>query len=406
MLSWLKQFNIFCLLDGNDHEGTFEWMAGVGMKREIKLSEQPFDSLQTFAGQPSWLFGHLSYELKNDIENLSSAHQPFIDFGKGYFFEPLHILRCSGGNLVIETGEGDGRELFDEIERSIPLMGNVNQHPVLAKPVLSREEYIHIINKLKEHIRRGDCYEINFCQEFQANDVVIDPYVLYAGLSSISPNPFSALYRHNDLYCACASPERFLKKEGSAIISQPMKGTSRRDAADPVTDKRNREHLRLSEKERSENVMIVDLVRNDLSRFCMEGSVQVEELFGIYPFSQVWQMISTIKGEVLPGMHWVDMVKSCFPMGSMTGAPKRRVMQLIDEYEPTARGLFSGALGYINPAGDFDFNVVIRSIFYDAAAKKLSFQAGGGITFNSDPGLEYEESMLKAKAMISVLGGN
>ncbi|HSN60602.1 MAG TPA: anthranilate synthase component I family protein, partial [Ferruginibacter sp.] len=268
---------------------------------------------------------------------------------------------------------------------------------------ICKAAYIDAVNALKQHIKRGDCYEINFCQQFFAKDAVIDPLYTYSRLMELSPSPFASLYKLNDKYCLCASPERYLKKSGISILSQPIKGTSKRNNLDEMEDIASKNKLQSSSKERSENVMIVDLVRNDLSRICKEGSVQVEELFGIYSFPQVHQMISSIKGELREGLHWTDAIKATFPMGSMTGAPKKRVMELIDEYETTSRGLFSGSIGYINPDGDFDFNVVIRSIFYDETERNLSFSAGGGITFNSNAADEYEESMLKASVIIKVL---
>jgi para-aminobenzoate synthetase component I len=212
------------------------------------------------------------------------------------------------------------------------------------------------------------------------------------------------LYKLDDTFCICASPERYLKKEGHKIFSQPIKGTSKRDLVNAANDLQNKNYLSANEKEKSENVMVVDLVRNDLSKVCREGTVKVEELFGVYSFPQVHQMISTISGQLKDNVHWVDIIKATFPMGSMTGAPKKRVMELIEQYEKTKRGLFSGAIGYVNPDGDFDFNVVIRSIFYNASRKYLSFNAGSGITFYSDAEKEYEECLLKAAAMKKVVG--
>jgi para-aminobenzoate synthetase component I len=218
-----------------------------------------------------------------------------------------------------------------------------------------------------------------------------------------SPNPLAAMYKFNNRYCICASPERYLQRKGNTILSQPIKGTSKRDLADPVNDAINKQYLLTSQKEKSENVMVVDLVRNDLSKVCVESSVKVDELFGVYSFPQVHQMISTVSGVVNENINWIDAVKATFPMGSMTGAPKKKVMELIDQYEQTKRGLFSGALGYIKPNGDFDFNVVIRSILYNDDTNYLSFQAGSGITFYSDAEKEYEECLLKAAAMLKIL---
>jgi para-aminobenzoate synthetase component 1 len=222
-------------------------------------------------------------------------------------------------------------------------------------------------------------------------------------LLEISPTPFSALYGLNGKYLICASPERFLKKTGSEIISQPMKGTARRD----LQDKNNDDHLKQSlfedAKERAENVMVVDLVRNDLSKVCKDGSVKVDELFGVYSFPQVHQMVSTVSGELKEKVSFSEIIKATFPMGSMTGAPKIRVMELIDQYEPTGRGLFSGSVGYIDAEGNFDFNVVIRSILYNASTSNLSYYAGSGITFYSDAEKEWEECLLKAEAIRQVL---
>ena len=200
----------------------------------------------------------------------------------------------------------------------------------------------------------------------------------------------------------CASPERFLQKRGMQLISQPIKGTSKRDM-DPVKDTTNKNHLTSSTKEKSENVMVVDLVRNDMSMVCEKGSVKVKELFGVYSFPQVHQMISTVEGTLSSGLKFTDAIEACFPMGSMTGAPKKRVMELIEDYEFSERGLFSGSIGYITPEGDFDFNVVIRSIFYNKNRKEVSFFAGSGITFYSNAEEEYEECLLKAKALVEVL---
>ena len=271
------------------------------------------------------------------------------------------------------------------------------------KGLLSKEEYIGKINKLKWHIQRGDCYEINFCQEFYAENAEIEPHRVFSELMKVSPNPFSAFYRLNDKYLLCASPERFLLKKNNQLVSQPIKGTMKRNLQDRRVDEALKKELRESPKEQSENVMVVDLVRNDLSRICEEGSVKVEELFGIYSFPQVHQMISTITGDLKKDMGLLQILNAVFPMGSMTGAPKHRVMELIDEYESQSRGIFSGSVGYISSEGDFDFNVVIRSIMYNSSEKYLSYQVGSGITFYSNAENEWEECLLKAEAIKKVL---
>jgi para-aminobenzoate synthetase component 1 len=270
-------------------------------------------------------------------------------------------------------------------------------------PRFTRAEYLSTVSALQQHILRGDCYEINFCQEFYARPAQIDPYATWRALSLASPNPFAAFYRLGARYLLCASPERFLKKSGDQLFSSPIKGTAPRHRQDATADEQQRQRLHASGKDRAENVMVVDLVRNDLARICKPGSVRVAELFGIYAFPQVYQMISTITGEMVPGADWTDAVRACFPMGSMTGAPKNRVVQLIARYERSGRGLFSGAVGYVTPMGDFDFNVVIRSLLYDQESRYLSYQVGSGITFYSDPEAEYEECLVKAEGIRKAL---
>ena len=303
--------------------------------------------------------------------------------------------------MEIEAEDPNG--VWDKIN-AMQEVEKIPAGPSRIEQRFSREEYIETIQRLKQHILRGDCYEINFCQEF-FGEIKIDPVHVYQKLASLSPNPFSAFYRVHDQWLLCASPERFLRRKGRELLSQPIKGTSRRIMANEKEDQLSRDFLMHSEKDRSENVMVVDLVRNDLSKVCEEASVKVDELFGIYSFPQVHQMISTVSGTVKEDLPFTDIIRACFPMGSMTGAPKKKVMELIEKYERTRRGIFSGAVGYIDPNGDFDLNVVIRSIMYNAATDYVSIQAGSGITFYSDPEQEWEECMMKMEAMRRVVSG-
>jgi len=408
MLNWVNRFSIFCFLDNHQYQiepHTLECILAAGVKRQfLSHGGNAFENFQSFISEKkSWLFGHLGYDLKNEIEALTSSHPDYIEFPDIFFFEPEIIFRLTENKIYIEGADNPGK-IYQEIQNmSLPGSQSPANWKLSIQERISKKEYIDIINKLRDHILRGDCYEINFCQDFFAENVEIDPLVVYKKLSSVSPNPFSALYKLNEKYLICASPERYLKRQGNKILSQPIKGTSSRFLPDRNKDEISKEELHRSEKDRSENVMVVDLVRNDLSRICKEGKVKVEELYGIYSFPQVHQMISTISGELRDEITFAEIIKATFPMGSMTGAPKKRVMELIEQYEKTKRGIFSGALGYINPAGDFDFNVVIRSILYNAGRKYLSFQAGSGITFYSDAGKEYEECLLKAEAIRNVL---
>lgn len=406
MLNWVQQFSIFCLLDNHQYQiapHSEEFLLAAGMRRSISLpAGQALASLQALINEkPAWLFGHLAYDVKNETASLHSSHPDHLQFPDVFFFEPEILIRVSGSQLEISAE--DPAAVFAAISRTSQAFPAEAAQRLKIQNRMSKEAYIDIIRQLQQHIRRGDCYEINFCQEFYAENASINPLLLYERLSSLSPNPFAGLYKVHDKFLVCASPERFLKKQGNKILSQPIKGTIRRTRTDVITDEKLKQELFSSAKDKAENVMVVDLVRNDLAKICIEGTVRVEELYGIYSFPQVHQMISTVSGQLKNDASFENIIQATFPMGSMTGAPKKRVMELIEQYEKTRRSIFSGALGYINPEGDFDFNVVIRSIMYNAGRRYLSFQAGSGITFYSDPEKEWEECLLKAAAITHVL---
>ncbi len=402
MLNWTKQFSILAFMDSNsypDPYGRYEFLSAVGCMCEMNSLEE---AEGVFAAQPDWMFGHLNYDHKNTLEPKLHSGKPAL---KGYkevsFFVPETVCRMERGGLsfVIETVH-DPDQIFAAILREkIPEYTNLPK--VQFELRVGRDAYIETVQKLRAHIREGDCYEINFCNEGHAIAEIAEPLGLFRVLNSLSPAPFASYYRNGDHHLVCASPERYLCKAGDRLISQPIKGTSAR-SADPQIDSCLRTDLRNSEKEQAENVMIVDLVRNDLARCCVPGSVQVEELFGIYSYPSVHQMMSTVSGQIGEGQSLLHPVCCSFPMGSMTGAPKFKVMELIEQYEPVRRELYSGTVGYVSPAGDFDFNVVIRSLFYNAATHYLCFQSGGAITYDSDPAAEWDEMQLKASAMANV----
>ena len=407
MLSWANQFSICCFLDNsnyNDKHHSYECLLATEAVDLFSPQQNILAAIKEFyKAHGDWLFGHFNYDLKNEIEDLHSYHSDQIGFPAVFLFQPKTVIKIQESAVIISCLKQQPGEIFDAINASIIK----EQEPVQHISIQSRTGkaiYLQNIEALRQHILHGDCYEINYCMEFFAEDAVIDPLSIYQQLTEISPNPFSCFYKLNDKYLLCASPERYLKKEGTKIISQPIKGTIQRNTLDKTADEANKKSLFESSKDRSENVMVVDLMRNDLSKICKENSVQVEELFGIYSFPQLHQMISTISGELDDDIDLADILKATFPMGSMTGAPKKRVMELIEQYEQTKRGIFSGAVGYITPEKDFDFNVVIRSIMYNAADQYLSYQVGSGITFYSNAGEEYEECLLKAKAIEKVLG--
>jgi para-aminobenzoate synthetase component 1 len=289
---------------------------------------------------------------------------------------------------------------FEQIQNQM-IAQDKQEHSLEIKPRIQQEEYHQKVATVLEHIHRGDIYEANFCQEFYAENATINPLEVYRELNAISEPPFATFLKVDDQFLLSASPERYLRKEGNKIISQPIKGTARR-SSNKIKDQQIALELEQDPKERSENIMIVDLVRNDLSRTAKKGSVNVEELCKVYSFKQVHQMISTVVSEIEATTHPVDVIKDTFPMGSMTGAPKISAMKIIEELEATKRGLYSGAVGYFTPEGNFDFNVVIRSILYNQQKQYISFSVGSAITAKSTPEKEYEECLLKAKAMKSV----
>ncbi len=404
MLGWGNQFNICCFLDNHNyhflHTGV-ECVLAAGAVNAVSASAgNAFEALRLFSDTFSndWLFGHFNYDLKSETEDVAfSVKEDRVLFPDLFFFIPETIIILGRNEISISSQTHTHQQVFDEL--CAANISNIAAQSITFSQRFSQAEYIATINNLKKHILRGDCYEINFCMEFFAQNISINASQTYLSLSSVSPNPFAAYYKLNDKYLLCASPERYLKKTGNKILSQPIKGTSQRNHTNRLQDEQYKQQLYESVKERAENVMVVDLVRNDLSKVCREGSVQVDELFGMYTFPQVHQMISTISGTIKSDLHWLDAIKATFPMGSMTGAPKKKVIELIDRYEKSKRGIFSGAVGYITPDNDFDFNVVIRSLMYNETNRYLSYQVGSGITYYCDPQMEYEECLLKAEGI-------
>ncbi len=378
---------------GNNNTQLHEYKQVIasGAKRTISGNHNNLNELYGFLDQckqnKEFAFGYFTYDVKNQLEQLNSLHEDHINFPDYYFFVPEILYTV---NAIQD----------DALVQHLLTGGYKNAINLTAK--VSKETYTKNVEQIKQHIIAGDVYELNYCMEFFTKGVNINPLQVYAALNQCSPTPFSAYLQLNNLYLMCASPERFLKKTGNNIYSQPIKGTIKRGKTEEE-DKQLRNELFNSEKERAENLMIVDLVRNDLARSCETGSIKVDELFGIYSFKQVHQMISTVSGKVLDDMHPLDIIKHAFPMGSMTGAPKVMAMKLIEQYEATKRGLYSGAVGYFNPNGDFDFNVVIRSLQYNSQNKYLNAMVGSAITYDSIAEEEYNECLLKAQAILQAI---
>lgn len=409
MLQWAHRSNILLFLDSNEYQhtvGRYECLLGVGAYEQYTQIDADFSSLKKDAqGNKDWLMGHLTYDFKNRLEKLQSRHPDYLQFPEAAFFRPQIVcyIPRGGHHFVVESLDIEPEQVWAEI-CATAIVPITPQEPIRLKKRIEEDDYCQLIRLIKEHIRQGDCYELNFCNEAYCSDVQLDPLAVFHRLNHLSPAPFAAYYQSQDRYMMCASPERYLYQEGNRVLAQPIKGTSARGVG-PEADEMAKKQLYESTKERAENVMIVDLMRNDLARFCIPGSVQVDELFGIYAFPQVHQMISSISGRMKEGTDIFDALRYTFPMGSMTGAPKVMVMELIDRYEQARRSLFSGTVGYISPDGNADFNVVIRSLFYNRATAYLSYQTGGAITYDSDPQQEWAETCLKAAAIEKVLGG-
>jgi para-aminobenzoate synthetase component 1 len=409
LVAWGQQFREITFLDSNsfsDEFSSFDCVLAVDAFTSIKTDyHNAFEDLKQYQQTTKdWLFGYLSYELKNDVEQLQSNNYDGLDFPDLFFFQPKKVFLLKGNQLEIQylnMCDDEIEDDFDEINNFV-LNSDVTLSTVVVQQRITKQNYLEKVSKLQEHIHHGDIYEANFCMEFFAENAVINPLEKFLKLNAISQAPFTVFFKNNKQFLLSASPERYLKKEDENLISQPIKGTAKR-ILDPIEDEKSRNNLAQDPKERAENIMITDLVRNDLSRTAQKATVVVKELCGIYSFLQVHQMISTITSKIDPQYSAVDALRTTFPMGSMTGAPKLSAVKIIEELEETKRGLYSGAVGYFSPNGNFDFNVVIRSILYNQENQYVSFSVGSAITSLSIPENEYEECLLKAKAMLEVL---
>lgn len=397
----MKKWKNVCFLNSNDGTG----LLAFGIQNEFILEKgQSVDQLQHYiqANSGSYLFGSLSYELKNEFEKLTSSHTDDLAYPLAHFWVPKFVIQLEKEKFEYLQGE-QNEESFTFLDYFMEeeIDHNFHSFPYRFKARTTKERYISQVEKLKNHIQRGDIYEVNYCQEFYAENVVLDyPLDTYFKLNRITKAPFSTFLETEKHAIFCGSPERYLKRSGNTIISQPIKGTAPRGITVDA-DETWKQHLQNDPKERAENIMIVDLVRNDLSRIAKKGSVHVSELCGIHTFETVHQMISTVECEVEQDLPFMDILKASFPMGSMTGAPKVEAMKIIDETEDFNRGIYSGSIGYIRPNGDFDFNVVIRSLIYNREKQYLSCAVGGAITILSDPEKEYEECQTKIQKILT-----
>lgn len=410
LLCWSQQFETAIFLDSNNYQQqytSFDAVIAVDEFTSIKTDfHNAFGKLQEYqTTTKDYIFGYISYDVKNDNEQLSSNNFDGLDFADLFFFQPQKIIFIEG-NIVefqyLKMMDNEMENDFAKIQQYNNYEIQQSTTDIKIKLRTHKDEYQEKVAAILQHIHRGDIYEANFCQEFYAENTEINPLKVYQDLNNISEPPFAVFLKINHHYLLSASPERYIRKEGNKIISQPIKGTAKR-LKSKFYDEKIASDLAKDAKERSENVMIVDLVRNDLSKSAIKGSVKVEELCKVYSFKQVHQMISTVVCEIDEKITPIQVLKDTFPMGSMTGAPKVSAMKIIEKYENTRRGLYSGAVGYFTPNGNFDFNVVIRSILYNQEKKYVSYSVGSAITAKSNPEKEYEECLLKAKAMKFVL---
>ncbi len=411
LLLWSQQFDDIVWLDSNQHQdqySSYDAVLAADAFTAIRTDYfDAFERLKEYQGlTKDWIFGYLTYDLKNTSEKLKSENFDALEFPDLYFFQPKKLFLIKGNRVEIQYLKMVDDDIEDDLKNIestvISSVVEKSKTPIKIKLRIHKDQYFEKANAMLAHIQRGDIYEANFCQEFYAEDSVINPLETFKKLNEISKPPFATFLKVEDKFLLSATPERYIKKDGNTVISQPIKGTAKR-SNNKKEDLKLAEALSKDEKERSENIMIVDLVRNDLSHTATKGSVKVAELCKVYSFLQVHQMISTVSSKVAIETNPVDILKTTFPMGSMTGAPKISAMKIIEDLEEIKRGLYSGSVGYFKPNGDFDFNVIIRSILYNESKKYISYSVGSAITSKSDPLKEYEECLVKAKAMREVL---
>ncbi|MFV0530812.1 MAG: anthranilate synthase component I family protein [Flavobacteriales bacterium] len=407
---WANQSSTSLVLDSNhypDQSEKFDFIIVKGSENTLSLSshKKAFKRLEIFKKEiDDWIFGYFSYDLKNDTENLTSQNNDSLKFPELFFFQPKKILFIKNRTVTFSYLPQYSHEIESDIEMLEKIQLNTDFQSVsfFLTSRTSKENYLKNCMEIIEKIHLGTVYEMNYCIEFFSKNTVISPINLFIKLNKYNKAPFAVFLKHKNIHVLSNSPERFLKKEGSILTAQPIKGTRKRGKT-KEEDIVLIQDLKNSVKDRAENTMIVDLVRNDLSKIAQHNSVHVTEYCKVYTFETVHQMISTIQCRVDKELSSVEIIKANFPMGSMTGAPKINAMKFIEDFEDHKRGIYSGAVGYITPNDDFDFNVVIRSLLYNSDNQHLSLSVGGAITALSNPEEEYEECLTKAQAVLTLL---
>ncbi|MEQ9188771.1 MAG: anthranilate synthase component I family protein [Cryomorphaceae bacterium] len=405
LLTFLEKQDLGMCFSGSGWNTDAEYFAGFGAIERFD-GRHVNEAIAFCEHHADYLFCHLSYDTKNHIEALHTQCKDHMGFPMYSFFVPALVIEVQGETVDLlyhphRSSEEEVRAHFTTITDQISDT-SINAQLGKAFRHIHKSQYLRDIGSLKQHIQRGDVYQGNYCQEFLWEKTEVNGDELFGYGFERMPNPFSVFYRNGQHSLLSFSPERFLRFEGNSVTSQPMKGTAPRHD-DPAIDLEHKMALRNSEKDRRENVMIVDLVRNDLSRYAVPGSVIASDLYTIETYPRVHQMHSTVRAEMRSGVHPLRVLLGAFPMGSMTGAPKIRAMQILDELEHSRRGVYSGTVGFFKPNGDGDFNVIIRSLVVNKKDKLLSCHAGGGITALSDPEAEYEESLVKARPIFDLV---
>ena len=358
--------------------------------------------------------GYLSYEMAHHLEvlpNHAADDLGLPEMNIGLYDWVIAHDHASKSTWAVATGLPQGTSKAAQ-ERMEWIECHLRQTPPSSRPAcpfpssagltsnFSHEGYVEAVEAVKDYIVQGDIYQANISQRFESR-IECNPWDLYLRLRQVNAAPFSAYLRYPELTVLSASPEEYLHMENGAVHTWPMKGTRPR-CSTLEEDRRMAAELKASEKDRAENVMIVDLLRNDLGKVCVAGSIQVPELFTIEEYPNVFQMVSHVRGRTGPGVDAVDLLRACFPGGSVTGAPKIRAMEIIDELEPTQRSVYCGAIGYVGFDGSMLTSIPIRILL--VKGQRVYFQVGGGIVADSDPQAEYEETLHKARGSLKALG--
>lgn len=359
----------------------------------------------------SGAIGYFSYDYGRERAGVQTRHEKAVDIPECVlnFYDDFIIedhekkrlyLIANGKKSTSEKAMEKLQKLVEQAARTeADHLTRLEARGVRAD--FGKEDYMHAVESMINYIIEGDIYITNMTQQLKIESRM-HPYAVFRRLRRDNPSPFGGYFNFGSFQVVSASPERFLKMKGGHVKTRPIKGTRKR-GADPCEDEAMRLELLESEKDKSELLMIVDLERNDLNRVCVPGSVEVTELFTVEAYATVFHLVSNVEGDLRPGLTAMDLIEAAFPGGSITGAPKLRAMEIIDELEQSRRNLYTGSMGYLSLDGDCDFNIVIRTALHQDGFYHLG--VGGGITFESEPGFEYEETLQKAKAILEALNG-